>query len=97
MINPNVIRENEFLWFLNRKVPAVTPIEMKQEPVRSNPEGGGELRGQDEDSMIVPARPSADLDMAELVACLVQLGHPPSCTGSARWMAELVVLSIGRA
>ncbi|KAF3489511.1 hypothetical protein F2Q69_00054333 [Brassica cretica] len=40
--------------------------------------------------MIVPARPSANLDMAELVACLVQLGHPPSCTGSARWMAELV-------
>ncbi|KAF2541147.1 hypothetical protein F2Q68_00031520 [Brassica cretica] len=40
MINPNVIRENEFLRLLNRKVPTVTPIEMKQEQVRSNPKGG---------------------------------------------------------
>ena len=39
MINPNVIRENEFLRFLNRKVLMVTPIEMKQEQAQSNPEG----------------------------------------------------------
>ena len=60
-INPNVFRENEFLRFLNRKVPTVTPIEMKQEQVCSNPKGG-KLRGRDEDSTIVPARPSAELD-----------------------------------
>ncbi|KAF3604352.1 hypothetical protein F2Q69_00037162 [Brassica cretica] len=35
-INPNVIRENEFLLFLNPKVPTVTPIEMKQGQVRSS-------------------------------------------------------------
>ncbi|KAF2566986.1 hypothetical protein F2Q68_00025106 [Brassica cretica] len=34
----------------------------KNEHVRSNPKGGGELRGRDEDSTIDPARPSAELD-----------------------------------
>ena len=97
-INPNVIQENEFLQFLNHKVPMVTPIEMKQEQVRSNPE-----LGSCEDEMKTsrsfqlghspnwtgPAR-----QMAELVACSIQLGHPSSWTDSARRMAELVACSI---
>ncbi|KAF2530738.1 hypothetical protein F2Q70_00029519 [Brassica cretica] len=45
MINPNVIRENECLQFLNRKVPTVTPIETKQEQVRSNHRRGSYENG----------------------------------------------------
>ena len=39
MINSNFFRENEFLRFLNSKIPMVTPIEMKQEQIWSNPKG----------------------------------------------------------
>ncbi|KAF3536298.1 hypothetical protein F2Q69_00023789 [Brassica cretica] len=39
-IDLNVILENEFLRFLSRKVPTVTPIETKQEQVRSDHERG---------------------------------------------------------
>ena len=59
-INQNVIRENDFLRFLNCKVPTVTPIEMKQEQVRSNPKG--ELRGRDEGRLIDPTRRTGELD-----------------------------------
>ncbi|KAF3532738.1 hypothetical protein DY000_02039783 [Brassica cretica] len=97
-INLNVIQENEFLQFLNHKVPMVTPIEMKQEQVRSNPK-----LGSCEDEMKTsrsfqlghspnwtgPAR-----RMAELAACSIQLGHPSSWTDSARRMAKLVACSI---
>ncbi|KAF2566987.1 hypothetical protein F2Q68_00025107 [Brassica cretica] len=67
----------------------------------------GELQGRDEDITIVPARPSAELyqTRAELDWSSSADGqdgrvfdqaqpNPPSLTGSARRMAELVVLSI---
>ncbi|KAF3495746.1 hypothetical protein DY000_02053643 [Brassica cretica] len=47
--------QSEFLRFLNRKVQTLTPIKMKQERVRSNPEGG-ELRVWDEGRLVDPTR-----------------------------------------
>ncbi|KAG5405956.1 hypothetical protein IGI04_012075 [Brassica rapa subsp. trilocularis] len=51
---------NEFLRFLNRKVPTVTPIKMKQEHVRSDAEG--ELQGWDEGMLIDPTHRTSELD-----------------------------------
>ena len=47
--------------FLNRKVLTVTLIDMKQDQVRSNPEGG-ELRGWDKGRQIDPTRRTGDFD-----------------------------------
>ncbi|KAF3570376.1 hypothetical protein F2Q69_00059719 [Brassica cretica] len=88
MINPNVIRENEFLRFLNRKVLTVTPIEMKQEQFRSNPEGGS-----CEDEM----KTSRSFQLGHppnWTGPARQLGGWPSWTSLARRMAELVFCSI---
>ncbi|KAF3558979.1 hypothetical protein F2Q69_00013351 [Brassica cretica] len=91
-------RENEFLRFLNRKVPTVTPIEMKQAQVCSNPEWGSCEDGMKTARSFQLGHPpnwtGPARRMAELVECSIQLGHPPRWTGSARLMAELVVLSI---
>ncbi|KAF2613369.1 hypothetical protein F2Q70_00011834 [Brassica cretica] len=40
----------------------VSPIEMKQKQVRSNPEGGGDLRRWDEGRLIDPTRQTGELD-----------------------------------
>ena len=81
-INPNVIRENEFLRFLNCKVPTMTLTEVKQEQVRSNPEGGSCKDGMKTTRSFQLGHPpnwtSPARRMAELVACSVQLRHLPS-------------------
>ena len=93
-INPNVIWENEFLRFLNHKVPTVTPIEVKQEQVRFNPEGGSCENGMKIARSLQLGHPLNwtssgngragrvfdPARMAELVAWSIQLGHPPSWT-----------------
>ncbi|KAF3604353.1 hypothetical protein F2Q69_00035201 [Brassica cretica] len=104
-INPNVIQENEFLQFLNHKVPMVTPIKMKQEQLGHPSSWTDSARRMAElvacsiqlghpPNWTGSAWTGSAQRMAELVTSSIQLGHPPNWTGPARWMAELVTCSI---
>uniref|UniRef100_M4FGN8 Uncharacterized protein n=1 Tax=Brassica campestris TaxID=3711 RepID=M4FGN8_BRACM len=94
----NIFPQQRVTAVLNRKVPSVTLIEMKQEHVRSNPEGGSyedgtmtarsfQLGGWPNWSRVDPVRPSAELDWAD--------GQAGCVVDPARRMAELVACSIG--
>ena len=83
---------------LNRKVPTVTLIEMKQEHVRSNPKGGSYEDGTVTTRSFQLSHPTnwtgPARRMAELFACSIQLSHPPSWTGSVGGWPSWSCLSI---
>ena len=75
--------------YSGRRVLTVLIIKLQWQPrlIRNKSEFytvlGEEHCGQDENNTIVPARPSPNWTgparrTAELIACLIQLGHPPS-------------------
>ena len=71
------------LTVLNRKVPMVTTIEMKQEQVRSNLEGGSYKNGMKIDQLVQLA------ERALQTACSVQLARAASWTVEPNsWMIE---------
>ena len=79
-INSDFIRDNEFLWSLNRKVPAMTPIEMKQEQVRFNPEGRSYEDGTKAGLLIQLAK------QASWTTWSIQLARSASWTVRSVWM-----------